>query len=53
MTPAASREVRHAAEMWKSRRNSWDIAKALKMTEPEALQLLERARALGMIPGRA
>lgn len=43
-------DVIHAAFLWKQRRNSWDIAKALKITEPKALRLLEEARWHKLIP---
>lgn len=48
-----SLKVVHAATMWNERRNSFDIAKALKITEPQALRLLEEARYHKLIPSRS
>lgn len=44
-----SRKVTHAANLWNDRRNSDDIAKALKVTEPEALRMLEEGRWHGLV----
>jgi hypothetical protein len=46
------RRVVNAATMWHERRNSLDIARALKLKggEPEALRLLDRAHAEGLLP---
>lgn len=38
------RMVANAATMWRDRRNSAEIARALKITETEALSLIQIAR---------
>ncbi len=38
------RKVANAATLWRGRRNSADIARALKISEPAALRLIEWAR---------
>ncbi len=38
------RKVANAATLWRGHRNSADIARALKISEPAALRLIERAR---------
>ena len=40
-------KVANAATMWRSRRNSAEIARALKISEPAALRLLALAKECG------
>ena len=41
------RKVANAVTMWRERRNSADIARALKISEPVALRLLALAKECG------
>lgn len=41
--------VIHAAALWLTRHNSDEIARALNITEPQALKLIDEARQRGMI----
>lgn len=50
MPPAPDRRVVNAATLWREHRNSWDIARALHVTEPQALRLLDQARKAGLLP---
>jgi DNA-binding transcriptional regulator LsrR (DeoR family) len=49
-TSEPDRRVVNAATMWHERRNSAEIARALKIPEPEALKLLEKAREEALLP---
>jgi DNA-binding transcriptional regulator LsrR (DeoR family) len=48
--PLLTLHARNAATLWLSRRNTSEIAAALKITEPEAQKLLDRARHEEMLP---
>lgn len=43
------RRISNAATLWKSRRNSAEIARALNISEPAALRLLDHAREEGAL----
>ena len=45
----SDRQITHAASMWMHHKNSADIGRALKVSEPEALRLLVLARVRGML----
>lgn len=44
-----SPKVTHAANLWNTAHNSHDIARALKVKEPESLRLIEEARWRGLV----